>query len=130
MPDSAQLREYVQRRFREVQRVEVQPRRAAIHEFYNRRQRRCARLSLHVVQNFRVDVLDEDRARCEYVMSLYAADGEPVLTDGPYVELKEYLGGLDIVDAPDLDAALHWARKLQAVIGLLIEVRPFFNEYT
>lgn len=56
-------------------------------------------------------------------------DGEPVLTDGPFVELKEYLGGLDIIDVPDLDAALFWARKVQAVIGLPIEIRPFFNQY-
>ncbi|HEY9291032.1 MAG TPA: YciI family protein [Microlunatus sp.] len=56
-------------------------------------------------------------------------NGEPVLTDGPYVELKEYVGGFDIVDVEDLDAALGWARRLHEVIGLPLEVRPFFNEY-
>jgi hypothetical protein len=55
--------------------------------------------------------------------------GEVVLTDGPFVELKEYLGGLNIIDAPDLDAALGWARKVHAAIGLPVEVRPFFNEF-
>lgn len=53
--------------------------------------------------------------------------GQPVLTDGPYVELKEYLGGFTIVDVPDLDAALGWAKRLHAVIGLPMEVRPFFD---
>jgi hypothetical protein len=57
------------------------------------------------------------------------ANGEVVLTDGPFVELKEYLGGLNIIDVPDLDAALGWARKLESAIGLPIEVRPFFNEF-
>jgi len=54
-------------------------------------------------------------------------NGEPVLTDGPYVELKEYLGGFTIVDVPDLDVALGWAKRLRSVIGLPLEVRPFFD---
>jgi ketosteroid isomerase-like protein len=59
--------------------------RAAIHAFYNRRQQRGARLSLHVVQNFRIERQDADRVHCEYVMSLYAADGEPVLPSRPAI---------------------------------------------
>lgn len=55
--------------------------------------------------------------------------GEPVLTDGPFAELKEYLGGLTILDVPDLDAALGWASKLHAAIGLPIEVRPFATAF-
>ncbi len=58
-----------------------------------------------------------------------AANGEPLLTDGPFVELKEYLGGLTVLDVPDLDAALGWARKLQNAIGLPIEVRPFVTDF-
>ncbi|MBO0811697.1 MAG: hypothetical protein J2P23_06580 [Microlunatus sp.] len=54
-------------------------------------------------------------------------NGDPVLTDGPYVELKEYLGGFTIIDVSDLDAALGWAKRLQSVIGLPLEVRPFFD---
>lgn len=57
------------------------------------------------------------------------SNGEVLLTDGPYVELKEYLGGLNIIDVEDLDAALGWARKLQTAIGLPIEVRPFYDEH-
>ncbi|GAA3430994.1 YciI family protein [Kutzneria kofuensis] len=52
-------------------------------------------------------------------------DGEVGMTDGPYVEGKEHLGGFTIVRAPDLDAALEWGRKLAAATTLPIEVRPF-----
>jgi hypothetical protein len=52
--------------------------------------------------------------------------GDDVLvTDGPFVELKEYVGGLTIIDAPDLDAALDWGRRTTGAVGLPIEVRPF-----
>ena len=51
--------------------------------------------------------------------------GEVLMTDGPFIEAKEYLGGLSIVDAPDLDAALEWGRKGVQAIGLPVEVRPF-----
>jgi hypothetical protein len=47
------------------------------------------------------------------------------MTDGPFVEGKEYLGGINIVDAPDLDAALGWAAKIARATTLPIEVRPF-----
>jgi len=48
-----------------------------------------------------------------------------VITDGPYVEGKEHIGGFWIIDAPDLDAALGWAQKATAATTLPIEVRPF-----
>lgn len=58
-----------------------------------------------------------------------AKGGETVLTDGPYVEGKEHVGGFTIVKAPDLDVALEWARKLTSAISPLpIEVRPFQDE--
>jgi hypothetical protein len=52
-------------------------------------------------------------------------DGELLLTDGPFAETKEYVGGIGIVEAPDLDAALEWGRKAARAVGLPIEVRPF-----
>lgn len=52
-------------------------------------------------------------------------DGETLLTDGPFSEGKEHIGGISIIDVADLDAALSWAGRLAAVIGLWIEVRPF-----
>jgi hypothetical protein len=52
-------------------------------------------------------------------------DGDVLMTDGPYTEGKEHIGGFVIVKAADLDAALEWGRKLARVITLPIEVRPF-----
>jgi len=49
--------------------------------------------------------------------------GEPVVTDGPFAETKEHLGGFTIVRAPDLDAALEWGRRLALATGLPVEVR-------
>lgn len=57
-----------------------------------------------------------------------AKDGETLMTDGPYAEGKEHLGGICIVRAPDLDAALVWGRKAAAATTLPIEVRPFMDE--
>jgi hypothetical protein len=54
--------------------------------------------------------------------------GETLTTDGPYTEGKEHIGGFLIIKAPDLDAALEWARKTARVITLPIEVRPFQGE--
>jgi hypothetical protein len=54
--------------------------------------------------------------------------GDDVLvTDGPFAEGKEHLGGLTIVRAADLDAALAWARRLAKASTLPIEVRPFLE---
>ncbi|WP_216215836.1 YciI family protein [Amycolatopsis aidingensis] len=50
--------------------------------------------------------------------------GEVLTTDGPYLEGKEHIGGFTVIQAPDLDAALEWGRKLAAAITLPIEVRP------
>jgi hypothetical protein len=51
-----------------------------------------------------------------------------VITDGPFIESKEQIGGLTILRAPDLDAAIGWARKLARALTTPIEVRPF-TEY-
>jgi hypothetical protein len=55
--------------------------------------------------------------------------GDDVLmTDGPFAEGKEHVGGLCILRAPDLDAALAWGRRLAVATTLAIEVRPFQGE--
>ena len=55
--------------------------------------------------------------------------GEVLLTDGPYAETKEFLGGFWILKCPDLDAALEWARKAaDALQGGPVEVRPLQEE--
>jgi hypothetical protein len=53
-------------------------------------------------------------------------DGSEVLTtDGPFVEGKEHVGGIWIIQAPDLDAALEWSRKAARACRIPVEVRPF-----
>jgi hypothetical protein len=51
--------------------------------------------------------------------------GEPVLTDGPYLESKEHLGGFWIIEAPDLDVALRLAAEGSKACRGKVEVRPF-----
>jgi hypothetical protein len=51
-----------------------------------------------------------------------------LITDGPFTEGKEHIGGFTIIKAPDLDAALEWGRKAARATTLPIEVRPFQGE--
>jgi hypothetical protein len=55
-------------------------------------------------------------------------DGDIVLTDGPFIESKEQIGGITIVRVPDLDAALLWARRLARATTTPVEVRPFMEQ--
>jgi hypothetical protein len=54
--------------------------------------------------------------------------GEVMLTDGPYVETKEQIGGFWIIRAQDLDEALAWAGKASVACRGPVEVRPFQEE--
>ncbi|MEV6166853.1 YciI family protein [Streptomyces sp. NPDC051954] len=54
-------------------------------------------------------------------------DGDVLVTDGPYAEGKEMLGGICLIKAPDLDVALEWGRKAALATTLPIEVRPFMH---
>lgn len=55
--------------------------------------------------------------------------GRTLLTDGPFVDSKDYLGGFIVVEAEDLDGALEVARELQELAGTSgIEVRPVLEE--
>jgi len=56
-----------------------------------------------------------------------AKDDEVLMTDGPFVEGKEHLGGFTVITAPDLDAALEWGAKMARASTLPVEVRPFQN---
>jgi hypothetical protein len=66
--------------------------------------------------------LDEET---ETAFSADATTGSLVFTDGPYVETKEYLGGLTVVDVPDEEAARMWAGKVAEACGWPQEVRRF-----
>jgi hypothetical protein len=51
-------------------------------------------------------------------------NGKVTITDGPFAETKEQLGGYYVLDVPDLDAAVEWAAKLPNAPRGSIEVRP------
>jgi hypothetical protein len=53
-----------------------------------------------------------------------STDGEVSMTDGPFAETKEHIGGFYIIEAADLDAALEWAGKASAACEGPVEVRP------
>jgi hypothetical protein len=55
---------------------------------------------------------------------LRAKDGEVVVTDGPFTEGKEHLGGFTVIRAADLDEALRWGQRMAEITGLPVEVRP------
>lgn len=57
-----------------------------------------------------------------------ATNGDAVVTDGPFLETKEQLGGFWVLEAPDLDAALALARDASAACMAKVEVRPFQAE--
>ena len=52
-------------------------------------------------------------------------DEKPVMTDGPYLETKEVIGGFWVIDAPDLDVALRLAAEGSRACRGKVEVRPF-----
>jgi hypothetical protein len=58
------------------------------------------------------------------------ANGEVLMTDGPFAESKDHLGGFYIIQARDLDAALEWASKVTAVVGHPLETTPFVDAQT
>jgi len=50
--------------------------------------------------------------------------GERLVTDGPFAETREYLGGYYVLDLPDLDAAIDWAGRCPGALDGRIEIRP------
>jgi hypothetical protein len=55
-------------------------------------------------------------------------DGAPVVTDGPYLEAKEYLGSFDIIDVDSLERALEVAARIPFARYGQVEVRPLMHE--
>jgi hypothetical protein len=50
------------------------------------------------------------------------------MTDGPFLESKEAIGGFYVIEAADDEVALDWASKSSAAISMPIEVRPFWAD--
>lgn len=59
-----------------------------------------------------------------------AAGGKVIITDGPYLETKEHIGGFWILEAADMDEALAWGRKAVAACRVSVEVRAFLEAPT
>ena len=54
-------------------------------------------------------------------------DGETLVTDGPFAETKEHLGGFYLIEAADLDAATGWAAKIPGARFGSVEIRPIWE---
>ncbi|AVT41913.1 YciI family protein [Plantactinospora sp. BB1] len=54
-------------------------------------------------------------------------EGEPTVTDGPFAETREILGGYYLVDLPDLDAAIGWAARCPGALRGKVEIRPIME---
>jgi hypothetical protein len=67
----------------------------------------------------------EDRAA---TTTLDPRSGSVVVTDGPFIESREYLGGFTVIDVPDLDAAMAFGTRMAQASGGVQEVRPFQPE--
>ncbi len=65
--------------------------------------------------------LDASTALC----SVDPSSGEPVFTDGPFVETKEHLGGFAVVDVADDEAARYWAGRIAVAVGWPQELHRF-----
>ena len=53
-----------------------------------------------------------------------SSSGERIVTDGPFAETAEYLGGYYLLDLPDLDAAIDWAARCPGARAWRVEIRP------
>ena len=65
--------------------------------------------------------------RTRSATTLRIVDDEPVLTDGPYAELKEQLGGYYLLECDNLDEALTWAKRIPAARIGAVEIRPLLE---
>ena len=63
----------------------------------------------------------------ETATTVRVRDGETLITDGPFAETKELLGGYYLIDVPDVDTALAWAAKMPHIAYGTVEVRPLME---
>jgi hypothetical protein len=63
----------------------------------------------------------------ETATTLRAPNGSPVLSDGPFAETKETLGGYYVLDVPDFDTAAEWAAKMPLAPYGSVEIRPLWE---
>ena len=63
----------------------------------------------------------------ETATTVRVRDGQRIVTDGPFIESKEVVGGYYVLDVADLDAALGWAAKIPNIHFGTVEVRPIMS---
>ncbi|HEV2087748.1 MAG TPA: YciI family protein [Cryptosporangiaceae bacterium] len=63
----------------------------------------------------------------ETATTVRVKDGERVVTDGPFAETREVLGGFYLIDVPDLDAAIDWAARCPGAKAGSLEIRPILE---
>jgi hypothetical protein len=68
-------------------------------------------------------IADEALELPETAKTVRVTDGEPVVTDGPFAETKEQLGGFALIDCADIDEAIAWAKKVPLRPDSKVEVR-------
>jgi len=56
-----------------------------------------------------------------------SADGKPVVTDGPFTEAKEFIGGYWIIQVRSREEAMEWAKRVPMVSGHVLEVRQIYD---
>ena len=72
-------------------------------------------------------VRGDELASASTATTLRVREGETVLSDGPFIETKEQLGGYYIFDVPNLDDAIKWAEKIPGARQGTIEIRPIVD---
>lgn len=65
-------------------------------------------------------------ATTDSATTVHVRNDRTMVTDGPFAETKEALGGFYLIECPDLDAALAWARRVPSARTGRVEVRPVF----
>ncbi|WP_166971054.1 YciI family protein [Brevibacterium atlanticum] len=60
----------------------------------------------------------------EFGVRVTESDGESIVTSGPFAESNEFVGGSYVIEVPDLDEAIAWAKKSPGARGGHIEIRP------
>ena len=81
------------------------------------------RASNALVSNVRLT----DGTHAAVVTAAGPTDPTPIVTDGPYLESKELIGGFYVIDATSREAAIEWAKDTSRAVGMPIEVRPFLD---
>src|SRR5262249_52744236 len=60
--------------------------------------------------------------------SVRVRNGKSVISDGPFAETHEQLGGFFLLNCKDLDEAIHWAEKIPSVRSGTVEIRPQWDQ--